>query len=235
MSVKYLALSLVAAASIVSVGGVVMVASKAGSLLKQPTFPPASFVVPQLKPERFTESSDLDLALNAYKKRLATQAPGADRQIAALAALDSQGQAPSGANAGQLFAGANVRTPALLNGSSLQTALQAGLVRQNNQTVASAKSPTNSRTDTPAAMRAPATRIELPKVSVVVVDGTTNKAFINGRLVAVNSQLYGGYVVREINIDSVVLKHGKEEFIVRIPLERLRVLGAPEAFKAKGV
>ena len=237
MSVKYLSLSLVAAAIAVSVGGVVMVASKAGGLLKQPNFPPANFVVPQLKPERFTESSDLDLALNAYKKRLATPAVSADRQIAALAALDGQRQPqfPGSANQGQLFAGADVRTPGLAVGGTPQIALQAGSERQNNQVVAGAKPPFKSRLDTVATLRAPATTIELPKVSVVVINGTTNKAVINGSMVAVNSQLYGGYVVKEINIDSVVLMNGREEFIVRIPLERLRVLGAPEAFKAKGV
>jgi hypothetical protein len=68
--------------------------------------------------------------------------------------------------------------------------------------------------------------LPLPRVSVVVKSGTDGKAVINGQLVRVGDPVADGMVVHSINVDAVTFAAGKEVLEVRMPLERLRVLGA---------
>jgi hypothetical protein len=60
-----------------------------------------------------------------------------------------------------------------------------------------------------------------------VVEGNSGaKAMVNGRLVSVGDRIEGGMFVKSIDIDTVTFASGKEELEIRMPLERLRVLGA---------
>lgn len=231
MSVKYLSLCVVSVAVAALVAGAVGIASKAASLVKKPAVSLTSLVIPQLKPERMTETSDFKLGLDVYKQRIASPASTGKSLPAALAALDDKSLVAGyrSANANQLFAGADEKSLALVaagaNPKPAMFAAQTQIIQPAGAKVAPAKFIPPGQ----------GTQIDMPKVAVVVIDGQTNKAIVNGSLVTVNSQLYGGYVVKEINIDSVVITHGKEQYVIRIPLDRLRVLGAPEAVRSKGV
>ena len=75
--------------------------------------------------------------------------------------------------------------------------------------------------------------LPLPKVSVVLAGGAEGKAVVNGHLVRVGDGVGDGLVVKSIQVDVVTFASGSEELHVRMPLERLRVLGAfPSAAKA---
>ena len=77
------------------------------------------------------------------------------------------------------------------------------------------------------------TPIPLPKVSVVMAGGAEGKAVVNGHLVRVGDAVGNGLVVKSIQVSVVTFASGSEELQVRMPLERLRVLGAfPSAAKA---
>jgi hypothetical protein len=92
------------------------------------------------------------------------------------------------------------------------------------------------RTETPASPSrrsgtyvAPPSRplpLPLPNVTVVLESGTSGKAVINGQLVHVGDPVGDGMVVKSINVDAVSFSSGKEVLEVRMPLARLRVLGA---------
>ena len=73
---------------------------------------------------------------------------------------------------------------------------------------------------------ATATPLPLPNVSVVLSAGAEGKAVINGHLVRVGDTVAEGLVVKSIQVDVVTFASGSEELHVRMPLERLRVLGA---------
>jgi hypothetical protein len=80
-------------------------------------------------------------------------------------------------------------------------------------------------------VRQPLSSVPLPKVSVVV-EGPERKAVVDGHLVRVGDAVGDGLVVRAIQVGAVTFGYGKEELVVAVPLERLRVLGAFPA-KAK--
>lgn len=78
----------------------------------------------------------------------------------------------------------------------------------------------------------PPTPMPLPKVSVVMAGGAEGKAVVNGHLVRVGDAVGDGLVVKSIQVNVVTFSSGSEELHVRMPLERLRVLGAfPNAAK----
>lgn len=68
--------------------------------------------------------------------------------------------------------------------------------------------------------------VALPRVSVVLRDGSEGKAVVDGYLVGVGDQVAGGLVVKSIRIETVTFSARGEEIDVAVPLERLRVLGA---------
>lgn len=74
--------------------------------------------------------------------------------------------------------------------------------------------------------RTPAAPLPLPRVNVVVEGNSGVKAMVNGRLVSVGDHIEGGMVIKSIDIDAVTFLSGKEELEIKMPLERLRVLGA---------
>ena len=81
-------------------------------------------------------------------------------------------------------------------------------------------------------VRQPLSSVPLPKVSVVV-EGAERKAVVDGHLVRVGDAVGDGLVVRAIQVGAVTFGYGKEELVVAVPLERLRVLGAfPSKAKA---
>ena len=89
----------------------------------------------------------------------------------------------------------------------------------------SAETPSSRRRpiDAPA-MAVPA--LALPRVTVVLESGAGGKAVVDGQLVRVGDAVADGMVVSSINVDSVMFSAGKEVVEVRMPLDRLRVLGA---------
>lgn len=228
MSVKYLSLSVVSAAVAVLVAGVVSIASKAGSFVKKPPVSPVSLVIPQPKPERSTETSDLKLGLDIYMQRIAAQ--GKTTESIPVERVAGNSQANRLGNANQLFAGAEVKSSASVVAGAIPRPLSPPALPPTNKSMVAKVAAVAGAIPPERGVR-----VEMPKVAVVVIDGISNKAIINGSLVTVNSQLYGGYVVKEINIDNVIVMHGKEQYVIKIPLERLRVLGAPEAVRTKGV
>lgn len=68
--------------------------------------------------------------------------------------------------------------------------------------------------------------LPLPRVTVVMESGASGKAVVNGQLVRVGDAVANGMVVHSINVDSVIFASGNEVVEVRMPLDRLRVLGA---------
>jgi len=73
---------------------------------------------------------------------------------------------------------------------------------------------------------APTSSLPLPDVSVVLSAGVEGKAVVNGHLVRVGDTVADGLVVKSIQVDVVTFASGSEVLYVRMPLERLRVLGA---------
>jgi hypothetical protein len=89
------------------------------------------------------------------------------------------------------------------------------------------------RTETPDSPRSrtgtiqmPPRPLPLPRVTVVMESGASGKAVVNGQLVRVGDAVGDGMVVSSINVDAVTFASGKEVLEVRMPLDRLRVLGA---------
>lgn len=68
--------------------------------------------------------------------------------------------------------------------------------------------------------------LPLPRVTVVLESGANGKAVINGQLARVGDAVGDGMVVSSINVASVTFASGKETLEVKMPLDRLRVLGA---------
>jgi hypothetical protein len=73
-----------------------------------------------------------------------------------------------------------------------------------------------------------------PRVSLVLQAGSEGRAMVDGRLVRVGDPVAEGMVVKSISMESVVFASRGEELVVAVPLERLRVLGAFPASRAKG-
>ncbi len=67
--------------------------------------------------------------------------------------------------------------------------------------------------------------IALPVVNVVIQTGKSGKAMIDGSIVGVSDKLASGYVVKSIAMDLITLSKENEEVELRVPLDRLRVLG----------
>lgn len=82
------------------------------------------------------------------------------------------------------------------------------------------------RPDQPVVDRINSNAIALPNVSVVLQGGGEGKAVVDGRLVRVGDKIADGLVLKSIEMDAVTFSSGKEELLVRMPLPRLRVLGA---------
>lgn len=78
----------------------------------------------------------------------------------------------------------------------------------------------------PRPARVALSAVALPRVSVVLRDGSEGKAVVDGYLVGVGDQVAGGLVVKSIRIETVTFSARGEEIDVAVPLERLRVLGA---------
>ena len=68
--------------------------------------------------------------------------------------------------------------------------------------------------------------LPLPRVSVIMQSGAEGKAMVNGNLVRVGDVVDNDMVVKSIDINAVTFASGNELLEVRMPLERLRVLGA---------
>ncbi len=66
----------------------------------------------------------------------------------------------------------------------------------------------------------------LPRVSVVVADGSGAKAMVDGRMRQVGDTVRRGLRIKAIALDTVTFTNGREDMLVSVPLERLRVLGA---------
>lgn len=76
-------------------------------------------------------------------------------------------------------------------------------------------------------------KIALPVVNVVIQAGKSGKAMIDGSIVGVSDKLASGYVVKNIAMDLVTLAKDNEEIELKVPLDRLRVLGAQQAIREK--
>ena len=81
----------------------------------------------------------------------------------------------------------------------------------------------------------PLKAMPMPKISVVMGGGAEGKAIIDGHLRKVGDSVAKNLVVKAITLDTVTFSNGREDVLVAVPLERLRVLGAyPETqVKAK--
>jgi hypothetical protein len=230
---KHLSLSLVAVCVAVLVAAAAGLASKASAPVKKSGPSSAGLALVQIKPERSAETRDFNRALTVYESLSSAQGQIAGQiKPLSIEAEKVAGSPVDASNSGNrtLFAGldASSRLP------GGQVAISAAkkfatkpLASKSSEVSAKQKSGSNDVKQPKA--------LDLPQVTVVVIDGKTNKAMINGSLVGVNTLLAGGYVVKEINIDSVVVGLGNEEVVIKIPLQRLRVLGAQETTRAGGV
>lgn len=86
----------------------------------------------------------------------------------------------------------------------------------------------------PRAMPTMPVSLPVPRVSLVLQTGSEGRAMVDGRLVRVGDPVAEGMVVKSISMESVVFASRGEELVVAVPLERLRVLGAFPASRAKG-
>ncbi|GAA6142585.1 hypothetical protein [Hydrogenophaga sp. 5NK40-0174] len=71
----------------------------------------------------------------------------------------------------------------------------------------------------------------LPRVSVVVADGDSASAMVDGRMRKVGDTVRRGLRIKAIALDTVTFTNGREDMLVSVPLERLRVMGAYPAAK----
>lgn len=161
------------------------------------SFAPIQNAVPLLSPQQKSDQLDVRSALAALDKLPST------RFLASTASGDpSAGAAGSGQSMaisdGSLFA---LSTP--------RTEMPASPTRRAGTHVAPPPRP-----------------LPLPHVTVVLESGASGKAVINGQLVRVGDAVGDGMVVSSINVDAVTFSSGKEVLEVRMPLARLRVLGA---------
>lgn len=203
---KYVALTLSAVATVLLASAVAGIAHQIGSNKRQ-LLPPQN-ALQAISPQKLRDQADVNEALLALGKVSPARflAPGgADNQ--------ASGQAAAGtylsdrelmAQNGNIFA---------LAGPRVETP-----VHSPRRAIASS---------------APVRSLPLPRVSVVLQSGADGKAVIDGNLVRVGDPVGDGFLVKSIQIDAVTFAAGKEEVEVRMPLGRLRVLGAyPQAHQA---
>lgn len=79
----------------------------------------------------------------------------------------------------------------------------------------------------------PLKSMPLPKVSLVMQSGAEGKAIVDGHLRKVGDTVAKGLTVKSIAIDTVTLTNGREDVLIQVPLERLRVMGAYPDAQAK--
>ncbi|MDO9253107.1 hypothetical protein [Hydrogenophaga sp.] len=128
-----------------------------------------------------------------------------------------------GAAAGRPYGLAQIgRTPAAPVDQGVQAQADYGSIFALPLEVAAARPVKAS----PRPERVALSAVPLPRVSVVLRDGSEGKAVVDGYLVGVGDQVAGGLVVKSIRIESVTFSARGEEIDVAVPLERLRVLGA---------
>jgi hypothetical protein len=128
-----------------------------------------------------------------------------------------------GAAAGRPYGLAQIgRTPAAPVDQGVQAQADYGSIFALPLEVAAARPVKAS----PRPERVALSAVPLPRVSVVLRDGSEGKAVVDGYLVGVGDQVAGGLVVKSIRIESVTFSAQGEEIDVAVPLERLRVLGA---------
>ena len=231
MSIKYISLALNAGAIIVLIAGAIGIASQARFSAKRSTTP-SNLVLPQFKAERIKETSEMLVAMDAYE-RVAGSRVSVSSQMQGLVSLNGN-VSTTPENFKSIFVGIDSNP---LNSGGSNRLVSLSLPQRSNPI---ARAPTAQlASKIPASKNSIGTGtlsvVELPKVTVVAVSGQEPRAIINGNLVGVNDQLSGGFVVKQISIDSVVVSQGKEDILIRIPLERLRVLGAQEGVRAKGL
>jgi hypothetical protein len=128
-----------------------------------------------------------------------------------------------GAAAGRPYGLAQIgRAPATPVDQGVQAQADYGSIFALPLEVAAAKPVKGS----PRPQRVALSAVALPRVSVVLRDGSEGKAVVDGYLVGVGDQVAGGLVVKSIRIETVTFSARGEEIDVAVPLERLRVLGA---------
>lgn len=128
-----------------------------------------------------------------------------------------------GAAAGRPYGLAQIgRAPATPVDQGVQAQADYGSIFALPLEVAAAKPMKGS----PRPQRVALSAVALPRVSVVLRDGSEGKAVVDGYLVGVGDQVAGGLVVKSIRIETVTFSARGEEIDVAVPLERLRVLGA---------
>jgi hypothetical protein len=228
MSVKNISLALNLAAIAVLIAGVVGIVTQAKSTTKRLAVP-SSLLLPQIKVERMREVTEMSLAMDAYERLGSVQA--ADKSAAQAVASSNPAALAAAETFPSIFVGIDSRFGSVEQSRPLRAvdrstyALANGSVRSGQAQVPKAKNAPS--TEKPSA-------IDLPRVTVVAVSGQEPRAVINGNVVGVNDRLAGGYVVKQISIDSVVVSQGADDLLIKIPLERLRVLGAQESVRSKG-
>ncbi len=228
MSVKYISLALNMTAVVVLIAGVVGIATQAKSTTKRSLLPTSSSL-PQIKVERLKEVSEMSLAMDAYERVGSIQ----KTELSTVQASASSSLVASGASESykSIFVGIDSKIGSIAQGNPQGYAATPAYTVAKYP-VRSVQTKTALAKDAPKINKLPA--IDLPKVTVVAVSGQEPRAVINGNVVGVNDQLAGGYVVKQISIDSVVVSQGAEDILIKIPLERLRVLGAQEGVRSKG-
>lgn len=196
---KYVALTLSTAATALLVLVIGGIAHTMGSNVR--SLAPVQVSVSPLSPQQKSDQADVRQALRAL---------GQVTEERSLALLRASSQ--DGAKGEQ------------------QAALNQGLERPYGAIFA-LSAPVETRIPGPRQQMAPRdvaspTPLPLPKVSVVLAGGAEGKAVVNGHLVRVGDAVGEGLVVKSIQVEMVTFASGSEELQVRMPLERLRVLGA---------
>ena len=228
MSVKHISLALNATAVAVLIVGVVGIATQAKSSARRLALPSNSSL-PLIKPERIKEVSDMSLAMDAYERIGSAQA--ANKSAVQALTNPSVAATASSESFNSIFVGIDSRFGMIdQRKPTMPASASAYAIARDPARTAKAKAA--SVKNAPKIDKLPA--IDFPRVTVVAVSGQDPRAVINGNVVGVNDRLAGGYVVKQISIDSVVVSQGAEDILIKIPLERLRVLGAQEGVRAKG-
>jgi hypothetical protein len=193
---KYAALTLSTVATALLALTLVGVVNQIGSGSRP--LPPVQNALAPLSAQQMSDQADVELALQSLDK-LPSARFFASPAAGGTAANTGASTASMSAFDGNIFALSPKRVEIL--------------APSNNRRVVVAKAP-------------PPRPLPLPQVTVVVESGASGKAVINGQLSRVGDAVGEGMVVSSINVDSVTFSSGKEVLEVRMPLDRLRVLGA---------
>ena len=195
---KYAALTLSTVATALLALTLVGVVNQIGSGSRP--LPPVQNALAPLSAQQMSDQADVELALQSLDKLPSTRFFGLPA-AGGTAANTGASTASMSAFDGNIFAISPKRLENLA---------------PSNRRVVVAKAP-------PLPLPLP---LPLPQVTVVVESGASGKAVINGQLSRVGDAVGEGMVVSSINVDSVTFSSGKEMLEVRMPLDRLRVLGA---------